>query len=79
MSLVEVPSNSRVKPTDTSYIHMVLPMVMTIDSIHALHTKHCYIIGSGSGQQSVTGFPNADDSNSYWIVEAASGHFCKRG
>ncbi|GAB2269541.1 Stromal cell-derived factor 2-like protein [Dionaea muscipula] len=25
--------------------------------------------GSGSGQQSVTGFPNVDDSNSYWIVK----------
>ncbi|KAI8087341.1 MIR motif-containing protein [Thamnidium elegans] len=52
---------------------------MTIESIYTLHTKRRYIIGSGSGQQSVTGFPNADDSNSYWIVEAASGHFCKRG
>lgn len=36
-------------------------------------------LGSGSGQQSVTGFPNADDSNSFWIVEAASGKLCKRG
>ncbi|MBA0719569.1 hypothetical protein Golax_007234 [Gossypium laxum] len=24
--------------------------------------------GSGSGQQSVTGFPNVDDSNSYWVL-----------
>lgn len=23
--------------------------------------------GSGSGQQSVTGFPNVDDANSYWV------------
>lgn len=36
-------------------------------------------IGSGSGQQSVTGFPNADDGNSFWIVEASSGKNCKRG
>lgn len=36
-------------------------------------------IGSGSGQQSVTGFPNADDGNSFWIVEAASGKVCSRG
>jgi len=35
--------------------------------------------GSGSGQQSVTGFPNADDGNSFWIVEAASGKVCSRG
>lgn len=41
--------------------------------------KSLYHIGSGSGQQSVTGFPNADDGNSYWVVEAASGHVCNRG
>ncbi|KAG9137339.1 hypothetical protein Leryth_027433, partial [Lithospermum erythrorhizon] len=27
--------------------------------------------GSGSGQQSVTGFPDVDDGNSYWIVRPA--------
>ncbi|KAL8099092.1 hypothetical protein AgCh_031683 [Apium graveolens] len=32
-----------------------------------LHS-HDVPYGSGSGQQSVTGFPNVDDSNSYWIV-----------
>ncbi|XP_027178151.1 stromal cell-derived factor 2-like protein [Coffea eugenioides] len=32
-----------------------------------LHS-HDIPYGSGSGQQSVTGFPNVDDSNSYWIV-----------
>jgi len=25
--------------------------------------------GSGSGQQSVTGFPTGDDSNSYWVID----------
>lgn len=24
--------------------------------------------GSGSGQQSVTGFPDVDDANSYWVL-----------
>ncbi|GER48498.1 stromal cell-derived factor 2-like protein, partial [Striga asiatica] len=33
-----------------------------------LHS-HDVPYGSGSGQQSVTGFPNVDDSNSYWIVK----------
>eukprot|EP01133_Synstelium_polycarpum_P014573 gene14573-17227_t len=29
--------------------------------------------GGGSGQQSVTGFPDNDDSNSFWVVKAAHG------
>ncbi|XP_071723472.1 stromal cell-derived factor 2-like protein isoform X2 [Rutidosis leptorrhynchoides] len=32
-----------------------------------LHS-HDVPYGSGSGQQSVTGYPNVDDANSYWIV-----------
>lgn len=31
-----------------------------------LHS-HDMSYGSGSGQQSVTGFPNVDDANSYWV------------
>ena len=31
-----------------------------------LHS-HDVPYGSGSGQQSVTGFPDVDDSNSYWV------------
>ncbi|KAH7523975.1 stromal cell-derived factor 2-like protein [Ziziphus jujuba] len=37
-----------------------------------LHS-HDVPYGSGSGQQSVTGFPNVDDSNSYWIVKPLDG------
>jgi dolichyl-phosphate-mannose--protein O-mannosyl transferase len=33
---------------------------------HRLHS-HDVSYGSGSGQQSVTGFPEGDDSNSYWV------------
>ncbi|KAJ6745363.1 MIR MOTIF GLYCOSYLTRANSFERASE 39-LIKE PROTEIN-RELATED [Salix koriyanagi] len=32
---------------------------------YRLHS-HDVPYGSGSGQQSVTGFPNVDDANSYW-------------
>lgn len=32
-----------------------------------LHS-HDVPYGSGSGQQSVTGFPNVDDANSYWVL-----------
>lgn len=35
--------------------------------------------GSGSGQQSVTGFPNVDDSNSYWVVKPVPGSTAKQG
>ncbi|CAN0857967.1 Stromal cell-derived factor 2-like protein [Linum grandiflorum] len=35
--------------------------------------------GSGSGQQSVTGFPSVDDSNSYWIVRPELDTNAKQG
>ncbi|KAI7850143.1 MIR motif-containing protein, partial [Circinella umbellata] len=35
--------------------------------------------GSGSGQQSITAFPEADDGNSFWLVRASLGKQCKRG
>eukprot|EP01118_Nematostelium_gracile_P013457 TRINITY_DN5073_c0_g1_i1.p1 TRINITY_DN5073_c0_g1~~TRINITY_DN5073_c0_g1_i1.p1 ORF type:complete len:229 (-),score=54.12 TRINITY_DN5073_c0_g1_i1:4-651(-) len=46
---------------------------------HRLHS-HTVSYGSGSGQQSVTGFPNIDDPNSLWIVRNAMGaKHCSRG
>ncbi|CAM8958651.1 unnamed protein product [Rhodiola kirilowii] len=35
--------------------------------------------GSGSGQQSVTGFPDVDDANSYWIVRPVPDTSAKSG
>ncbi|KAB2020001.1 hypothetical protein ES319_D07G035900v1 [Gossypium barbadense] len=43
-----------------------------------LHS-HDVPYGSGSGQQSVTGFPNVDDSNSYWIVRPEPDTSAKQG
>ncbi|KAI9028714.1 mannosyltransferase [Hyaloraphidium curvatum] len=43
-----------------------------------LHS-HQINYGSGSGQQSVTGFPSADDPNSYWAVLGGLDTPCKRG
>ncbi|WOK95063.1 stromal cell-derived factor 2-like protein [Canna indica] len=43
-----------------------------------LHS-HDVPYGSGSGQQSVTGFPNVDDSNSYWIVKSSSDSSAMQG
>jgi dolichyl-phosphate-mannose--protein O-mannosyl transferase len=35
--------------------------------------------GSGSGQQSVTGYPENDDTNSYFTVLGPLGKDCERG
>ncbi|KVH90320.1 Glycosyltransferase 39 like protein, partial [Cynara cardunculus var. scolymus] len=43
-----------------------------------LHS-HDVPYGSGSGQQSVTGFPNVDDANSYWIVRPMPETSAKQG
>ncbi|XWS17864.1 hypothetical protein CRYUN_Cryun33cG0105000 [Craigia yunnanensis] len=43
-----------------------------------LHS-HDVPYGSGSGQQSVTGFPNVDDSNSYWVVRPPPDTSAKQG
>ncbi|ORX88292.1 hypothetical protein BCR32DRAFT_214691 [Anaeromyces robustus] len=42
---------------------------------------HSHIVryGSGSGEQSVTGFNENDDSNSYWTVTGKYGDICARG
>jgi dolichyl-phosphate-mannose--protein O-mannosyl transferase len=41
-----------------------------VESGYRLHS-HKLAYGSGSGQQSVTAFPDAGDVNSYWIVKQA--------
>eukprot|EP00301_Raphidiophrys_heterophryoidea_P021751 c6085_g1_i2.p2 GENE.c6085_g1_i2~~c6085_g1_i2.p2 ORF type:complete len:223 (-),score=42.24 c6085_g1_i2:374-1003(-) len=43
-----------------------------------LHS-HDVSYGSGSGQQSVTGFDGLDDTNSMWVVKGPFGHDCPRG
>ncbi|CDS11210.1 hypothetical protein LRAMOSA03473 [Lichtheimia ramosa] len=45
---------------------------------YKLHS-HGVAYGSGSQQQSITAFPENDDSNSFWIVRAGVGKQCKRG
>lgn len=46
---------------------------------YKLHS-HDIKYGSGSGQQSVTAFPNVDDPNSYFVVQSAFGkEECQRG
>ncbi|KAI8093535.1 MIR motif-containing protein [Halteromyces radiatus] len=45
---------------------------------YRLHS-HGVSYGSGSGQQSVTGFVERDDPNSFWLVRAAHNRQCIRG
>ncbi|KAJ5071108.1 stromal cell-derived factor 2-like protein [Anaeramoeba ignava] len=45
---------------------------------HRLHS-HSVTYGTGSRQQSVTGFPEGNDVNSFWIVRGATGTECKQG
>ncbi|KAF6147260.1 hypothetical protein GIB67_013081 [Kingdonia uniflora] len=45
---------------------------------YRLHS-HDVPYGSGSGQQSVTGFSNVDDANSYWIVRPDPDTNAKQG
>jgi len=45
---------------------------------HYLHS-HEVAYGSGSGQQSVTAFPDSDDANSYWTIRPAVGKGCQQG
>eukprot|EP00002_Diphylleia_rotans_P012921 TRINITY_DN2523_c0_g1_i1.p1 TRINITY_DN2523_c0_g1~~TRINITY_DN2523_c0_g1_i1.p1 ORF type:complete len:217 (+),score=25.43 TRINITY_DN2523_c0_g1_i1:65-715(+) len=44
-----------------------------------LHSHEVSYGNSGSGQQSVTGFPHNDDPNSLWLVKARHGQVCKNG
>ncbi|PRP88543.1 hypothetical protein PROFUN_02954 [Planoprotostelium fungivorum] len=43
-----------------------------------LHS-HSITYGSGSGQQSVTGFPNINDANSLWLIKGEFGKPCSTG
>jgi len=49
-----------------------------IASGYRLHS-HQVTYGTGSGQQSVTGFPGSDDNNSYWVVKGGFGKDCITG
>lgn len=44
--------------------------------LHSHEVKY----GSGSGQQSVTSFPNVNDPNSLWVIKSGHGEpHCARG
>src|SRR3989338_6359902 len=53
-----------------------LKNLMTSGRLHSHNVNY----GTGSKQQSVTGFPEADDANSLWIIESGFGEKpCEQG
>eukprot|EP00028_Trichosphaerium_sp_Am-I-7-wt_P006136 CAMPEP_0168515448 /NCGR_PEP_ID=MMETSP0405-20121227/4762_1 /TAXON_ID=498012 /ORGANISM="Trichosphaerium sp, Strain Am-I-7 wt" /LENGTH=171 /DNA_ID=CAMNT_0008534869 /DNA_START=10 /DNA_END=525 /DNA_ORIENTATION=+ len=46
---------------------------------YRLHSHQVSYGGSGSGQQSVTGFNAGDDTNSYWVTRGNDGNYCYQG
>jgi hypothetical protein len=63
-------------PTEVNLLHAIVCLQVTCGSVikvqhsatGALLHSHDITYGSGSGQQSVTGFSGGDDASSYWIV-----------
>ncbi|XP_072495905.1 stromal cell-derived factor 2 [Notamacropus eugenii] len=63
-----------------------LPFVTCGSVVKLLNTRHNVRLhshdvhyGSGSGQQSVTGVSDVDDSNSYWRIRGKTSTVCERG
>ncbi|XP_020818853.1 stromal cell-derived factor 2 [Phascolarctos cinereus] len=63
-----------------------LPLVTCGSVVKLLNTRHNVRLhshdvhyGSGSGQQSVTGVSDVDDSNSYWRIRGKTSTVCERG
>ncbi|XP_021717105.1 stromal cell-derived factor 2-like protein [Chenopodium quinoa] len=72
-SVSAVPASEGVQVTYGSVIKL-----MHDRTKFRLHS-HDVPYGSGSGQQSVTAFPNVDDSNSYWVVKPVPDTSAKQG
>jgi hypothetical protein len=59
-------------------IHWSVSSLQHKASAHRLHS-HEVKYGSGSGQQSVTGFKGTEDINSFWVVRGPNGAHCRQG
>jgi len=55
--------------------HVTCGTVLKLRNLSCGYRLHSHQVtyGSGSGQQSVTGFPGSDDNNSYWVVKGPFG------
>ncbi|GAB2284962.1 Stromal cell-derived factor 2-like protein [Dionaea muscipula] len=73
------PSAASAAPSETIEItYGTVLKLMHEKTKFRLHS-HEVPYGSGSGQQSVTGFPDVDDSNSYWVVKPQPEASAKQG
>merc|ERR1712205_5375 len=64
---------------DTSKVTCGSTVKLTHANTKAKLHSHEIAYGSGSGQQSVTGFREVNDGNSYWTVKPALGETCVAG
>ncbi|KAL0081314.1 Sdf2l1 protein [Phycomyces blakesleeanus] len=72
---------SSVPPLEEGFQHVTCGSTIKLSNQANQHRLHSHGVsyGSGSGQQSVTGFSSSDDANSFWLLRAAFGKQCKRG
>ena len=77
--LAVVVNSQVVDMPDFSFVTCGSTIKLQHASTKAKLHSHEITYGSGSGQQSVTGFPKPNDSNSYWTVEAKHGERCVLG
>eukprot|EP00741_Cyanophora_paradoxa_P019206 tig00000215_g18542.t1 len=74
------PSTANSQKENFSFITCRSVVKLVHKSSNARLHSHEIPYGSGSRQQSVTGFPDGGDSNSYWVVKGAhGGKSCKSG
>ncbi|GMH07058.1 hypothetical protein Nepgr_008898 [Nepenthes gracilis] len=74
-------SPSSTSPASSEVVEITYGTVLKLMHEKTKFRLHSHEVpyGSGSGQQSVTGFPDVEDSNSYWIIRPQPGTSAKQG
>lgn len=75
-------NNNFLKSTEQEDLtHVTCGSVIKLKHLQSGFRLHSHDIkyGSGSGQQSVTGFSNNDDANSLWVIKGPNEKRCKVG
>ena len=72
-------ASSGVADADTTKVTCGSTIKLTHSNTKSKLHSHEIAYGSGSGQQSVTGYKEVNDGNSYWTVKAALGGLCVAG
>jgi len=77
--LASVAEGDSLAMADTSKVTCGSTIKLMHSATKARLHSHDISYGSGSGQQSVTGFPTENDANGYWTVKPAFGEKCAQG